>query len=56
MDVIVGLPKSKKENDSVWMKMDRLMKSAHFIPVIRFEELVVLRVSSMKDVQRFGRR
>ena len=33
MDFIVGLPKSKKGNDSVWVIMDRLMKSAHFILV-----------------------
>nr|ABD63116.1 hypothetical protein 18.t00012 [Asparagus officinalis] len=33
MDFIVGLPKSKKGNDSLWMIVDRLMKSVHFIPV-----------------------
>ena len=31
MDFIVGLPKSKKGNDSVWVIVDRLTKSAHFI-------------------------
>ena len=33
MDYIVGLPKSKKENDSFWVIIERLTKSAHFIPV-----------------------
>ena len=33
MNLIVGLPKSKKENDSGWMIMDILMKPAYFIPV-----------------------
>ena len=29
----MGLPKSKKGNDSVWVIVDRLTKSTHFIPV-----------------------
>ena len=33
MDFIVGLPKSKKENDSIWVIVDRLTKLAHFLPV-----------------------
>ena len=33
MDFIVGLPKSKKGNDSIWVIVDRLSKSAHFLPV-----------------------
>ena len=33
MDFIVGLPKSKKGNDSIWVIVDRLTKSAHFLPV-----------------------
>lgn len=33
MDFIVGLPKTQKDNDSIWVIVDRLTKSAHFIPV-----------------------
>lgn len=33
MDFVVALPKTKKEFDSIWAIMDRLTKSAHFIPV-----------------------
>ena len=33
MDFIDGLPRSKKGNTSIWMVVDRLTKSAHFIPV-----------------------
>ncbi|WVZ71093.1 LOW QUALITY PROTEIN: hypothetical protein U9M48_019717 [Paspalum notatum var. saurae] len=33
MDFIVGLPRSPKGNDSIWVIVDRLTKSAHFIPV-----------------------
>lgn len=33
MDFITGLPKSKKNNDSIMVVVDKLSKSAHFIPV-----------------------
>ena len=33
MDFIVGLPKSKKGNNMLWVIVDRLTKSAHFIPM-----------------------
>jgi len=33
MDFITGLPTTRKENDSIWVIIDRLTKSAHFIPV-----------------------
>ncbi|WVZ79956.1 hypothetical protein U9M48_027478 [Paspalum notatum var. saurae] len=33
MDFIVGLPRSPKGNDSIWVIVDQLTKSAHFIPV-----------------------
>jgi len=33
MNFIVGLPRTKKGNDSIWIIQDRLMKSAYFLPV-----------------------
>ena len=33
MDFIVGLPKTTAGYDSIWVIVDRLTKSAHFIPV-----------------------
>ena len=31
MDFITGLPKSKKQNDSIFIVIDKLSKAAHFI-------------------------
>ena len=33
MDFVVGLPKIMGKYDSIWVIVDRLTKSAHFIPV-----------------------
>jgi hypothetical protein len=32
MDFIVGLPRTPKDYDSIWVIVDRLTKVAHFIP------------------------
>ena len=33
MDFIVGLPKTTKGHDAIWVIVDRLTKSAHFLPI-----------------------
>ena len=33
MDLVVGLPLIRRKHDSIWVMVDRLMKSAHFLPV-----------------------
>src|SRR6266498_4039711 len=33
MDFIVGLSRTQKGNDSIWVIVDRLTKTAHFLPV-----------------------
>jgi hypothetical protein len=33
MDFIVGLPRTQKGNDSIWVIVDQLTKVAHFLPV-----------------------
>jgi hypothetical protein len=33
MDFIVGLPRTSKGFDSIWVIVDRLTKTTHFLPV-----------------------
>ena len=33
MDFVMGLPKTTKNDDEIWVIVDRLTKSAHFIPI-----------------------
>ena len=33
MDFIVGLPNTSQKHDSIWVIIDRLTQTAHFIPV-----------------------
>ena len=33
MDFVCGLPRSPKNHDAIWVVVDRLTKSTHFIPI-----------------------
>jgi hypothetical protein len=33
MDFIIGLPNTSLKHDSIWVIVDRLTKTAHFLPV-----------------------
>ena len=33
MDFVFGIPMIRRQHDSIWVIVDRLTKSAHFIPV-----------------------
>ncbi|WVZ64017.1 hypothetical protein U9M48_013603 [Paspalum notatum var. saurae] len=55
MDFIVGLPRTQKGYNSIWVVVDRLTKVAHFIPVnttysgARLAELYISRIRIISD-------
>nr|GFA68736.1 putative reverse transcriptase domain-containing protein [Tanacetum cinerariifolium] len=61
MDFITKLSKSSQGFDTIWVIVDRLTKSAHFLPIRENDPLdklarVMLKVSPWKGVVRFGKR
>jgi hypothetical protein len=56
MDFIVGLPMMAHKFDSIWVIVDQLSKSAHFIPintnskVQRYAEIYIARVLCLHRV------
>jgi transposase InsO family protein len=58
MDFIVGLPKTSKGCDSIWVIVDRLTKGAHFLPVrtdypaICYAKLYIDRIMSLHGVPK----
>jgi hypothetical protein len=58
MDFIVGLPRTAKGFDSIWVIVDRLTKIAHFLPVrvkytvATYAELYIARVLSLHGVPK----
>ena len=58
MDFIIGLPLSQHGHDSIWVIIDRLTKSTHFIPVNtrylveKYAELYVSQIMRLYGVPR----
>ena len=58
MDFIVGLPRTQKCYDSIWFVVDRLTKSAHFIPVNacyptkRYAQLYIERILCLHGIPK----
>jgi transposase InsO family protein len=58
MDFIVGLPKTAKGFDSIWVIVDRLTKSAHFIlvqtiyPTIQYAKIYFDRIVSLHGIPK----
>jgi hypothetical protein len=58
MDFIVGLPRTQKGYNSIWVVVDRLTKVTHFIPVnttyfgARLAELYISRIVCLHGVPK----
>jgi hypothetical protein len=58
MDFIVGLPRTIKGYDSIWVIVDRLTKISHFLPVktdhpvIVYAQLYIARILSLHGVPK----
>ena len=55
MDFVVGLPLTGRKNDSVWVAVDQLTKSAHFLPVRTDYSLDKLAELYIKEIVRLHR-
>ncbi|WVZ80943.1 LOW QUALITY PROTEIN: hypothetical protein U9M48_028376 [Paspalum notatum var. saurae] len=51
MDFIMGLPRSQKGYNSIWVVVDRLTKVAHLLP-IRVQELYISRIVCLHGVPK----
>ena len=62
MDFVTGLPRTWRQHDAIWVIVDRLTKSAHFLPVSnddpldKLAQLYVEEIVRLHGVLRFGRR
>jgi hypothetical protein len=58
MDFIVGLPRTAKGFDSIWVIIDRLTKIAHFLPVktsylvLTYARIYIARILSLHGIQK----
>ena len=52
MDFVSGLPNTKKGNDAIWVIMDRLTKSAHFLPIRQNDPLDKLAELYVSEIVR----
>ena len=48
MDFLNGLPHSRKSRDSIWVIVDRLTKSTHFLPMKSTENFMEARATFYK--------
>lgn len=53
MDFVVGLPKTSEGHDAIWVIVDHLTKSAHFLPIkvtYTLEKLAEVYVSNVIEL------
>ena len=52
MDFVTGLPRSQRGHDAVWVIVDRLTKTAHFLPIRVSDSVDVLSRLYIREIVR----
>ncbi|XP_059658425.1 uncharacterized protein LOC132304710 [Cornus florida] len=52
MDFVTGLPRSRRENETIWVIIDRLTKNIHFLPIKVTDDAEALGVLYVKEIVR----
>ena len=52
MDFITGIPRTRRQHDSIWVIVDRLTKSTHFLPVSNDDPLDKLAKLYVEEIVR----
>ena len=52
MDFVTGLPRSQRGNDTIWVIVERLTKSAHFLAIKETDKFSTLVEIYLKEVVR----
>ena len=52
MDFVMGLPKTPRQHDAIWVVVDRLTKAAHFLPIRQTDTLDKLARIYIKEIVR----
>ncbi|XP_016173629.1 uncharacterized protein LOC107616147 [Arachis ipaensis] len=55
MDFVMGLPRTQTGRDAIWVIVDRLTKTAHFLPVKATDSLERLATLYIKEIVRPGK-
>ncbi|GJY63346.1 putative reverse transcriptase domain-containing protein [Tanacetum coccineum] len=54
MDFVTKLPKTSTSQDTIWVIVDRLTKSAHFLPMKEIDSMEKLTSQYLKEVEALG--
>lgn len=53
MDFVVWLPRSRRSNDTIWVIVDRLTKSAHFLSIVNTASMDALANLDKEHIVRY---
>nr|GEZ28498.1 retrotransposon-related protein [Tanacetum cinerariifolium] len=56
MDFVTGLPRTQRRHDAIWVVVDRLTKSAHFLPIRKDYSVSRLAEAFQQEIKAWGTR